>query len=276
MDGPLVPSTPAEGAGPETEGDAKPEATGAAKPQPQAIEPAKPDATPEPTQAQKSGLQLEERDGAWYSPDGKRFRPDDDFAKVQSQLDRQIAQERQLRQQAEAKASENAYRAQVEALYLQFRNGYVEQGFDEKTANAIAERETRATVLAFEKDQENIRLQKRMQEIEQANNRTAQSTLARDMAQKYGVPSEDIPTLLTASTPEGMEKLASRLGTMAKQLKEQAKARQAEVPAGGPEQKFDTGGGISGPSDDQLLADMNTPLDVVERILEKRGIHPFR
>lgn len=271
-----MPPESTEGAGPEAKGDAKPPVNGAA-PKPAVQPEAKtPEAAPEPTQAQKSGLQLEERDGAWYTPDGKRFRSDDDFAKVQSQLDRQIAQERQLRQQAEAKASENAYRAQVEALYLRSRDSYIEQGFDEKTAAAVAERETRATVLAFEKDQENQRLQKRMQEIEQANNRTAASTLARDFAQKHGVPSEDIPMLLTASTPEGMETLARRLGAMAKQLKEQAKAREAEVPAGGPAQTFDTGAGGGGLSDDQKLNDMNTPLAEIERILEARGLHPRR
>ena len=180
----------------------------------------------------------------------------------------------------QSKQTEREQTQQLQAQVLAYRDEVkerlVSQGNDEQSALDIANRHTQAVKAAWEATSKAQRLEQQLRESQESSERTSASAVARDMAERHGVSRDDIPLLAQTVNPQQMEALAKRLGSLTKQASRQSERLLDEVKPDGPEQKFDTGGGRGGMTDDQKLADMNTPLAEVERILESRGLHPYR
>lgn len=217
-----------------------------------------------------------------------------ELAKVRSGMDRRASElekrltsaEEQLKQreqQYQQALGSQELQAKVIAYRDTIRDNFIARGHSEEDADSLANEQARIAQKAYQIEQERQQVIAENAQLRQQGRHYASRQTAIELAAEHGVPDDHMPLLLSAGgfteaeQLQNMTSLAQALGSLTKTNQELQAARLTEVPAGGDENKVDSGGGASGGlTDDQKMADPNTPLAEIEEILERRGDHPFR
>ena len=198
---------------------------------------------------------------------------------LQSSNDRAQAQARQERAQLEQQFAERDVLGRAETYKARQRDGYIAQGYVEEHAERQAESDKQTALAEYGKQQNDAQsLQYR------------KGAIAMALAKDYDLEATDLPALMNLNSQDEMQAhaqvLKDRKATTSAQTKEledlraeNARLKQAQVPAGGPQQQLDSGGGAGGAlTDDQVLARFTNPDDsfddfaAVQKILTARGL----
>ena len=189
-----------------------------------------------------------------------------ELAKVRSGLDKRIAELEKTSKEtvsaAEKRAAEleqqlAARTTDIQAAEFQRSRAahWQQQGYTDEAATTMAALEASLTKNAFEEKMRADRLQAQLDKASAAEKSLSTRQAAVEMAAEHDVSDDDMPLLMTAASPKEMESLAKRLGAFNKQAQELAELKESQVPAGGDDNKFDSGGGgASGMTDDQFMA----------------------
>lgn len=216
-----------------------------------------------------------------------REQHEEEVKKVQSGFDRRISELEKSNKEAIAAAEQRAQQAEeqlnarqldIQAAQLQQRRAehWRNQGHSDEVASLMAGLETFYTKKAFEFDEQRQKTQKELEEARNNERSLSSRQSAVELAQEHGVHNDDIPYLMKATSPADMEAMAKRLGAANQSQKELSELKLAQVPAGGVENKVDSGGGANGAmTDDQFLARYSQGLEddheKASSILRKRG-----
>lgn len=163
-------------------------------------------------------------------PPPKRTYSEDEWGKMRQSVQARENELRKRLEALEAQQGQAALEANIEAVRRQTVEAYQAQGIDplqaEQLASQVAAEKRQALIAKAEADQIRQLHQRTQQDAEQA----AALSLARIFATENDLSQEQLPILLTARDPYGMEMLAKELGTVSKLRKEAGAAKKASVP----------------------------------------------
>ena len=183
---------------------------------------------------------------------------DAELAKVRSGLDKRISDietERTTeRQQVAAQVTamqQQALQRDVASFQAGLQQQFTNQGLSDQDALTAAQQVAESARAAFEHNERANRAEAALKTANDSRESTAKDALIRNAVNEFGVPEDKVHFLTTATTAEQIADLAKEFSSHQKTSKDLAAAKQAEVPAGGPEQQIDSGGGQSGMTDKQ-------------------------
>ena len=200
--------------------------------------------TPDPTETETAPAEGEEStprvrtDEEWNNRERSyRQRDSERDTEVQTLRD-EVAQIRNQSQDAILNAQANGY---INALTQR----YQDDGMDERQASDRATAEVTAGVADWKTQQENLSLKAQIQQEKDYSSRTATNASVAELMREYGVPDGQRELLAGYTDARLAVRTAKALGEAESERQTQIKAKQAEVPSGGPENSFDKGSGGS-------------------------------
>lgn len=169
--------------------------------------------TPEPQQAQAPEAQTPKTP----TPPTRSY-TEEDVRRLQSAKDREVAAERRRAWEAQQQLNSVNLEAQAEA-YLRTEEQRLAQqlGPDEARQFVRSPERTKAVRDHYTSQQKMAELQQREQMMGLEQELQAMVITARHFIQTHNIAEEDQELLLTATTPQAMEKIAKRLGRKAQQ-----------------------------------------------------------
>ncbi len=138
-------------------------------------------------------------------------------------------------------------RAYVQALSQAYQD---DEGMDQRSATARAEREVNLAKSEWLVQQTNTRLQQELLRERQERERTAAQASVEHLMREHGVPAQHRALLLGYTDPALAVDAAKALGEAEKLRLQTIEARQKEVPAGGESNTYDQGTGAGGTQTD--------------------------
>lgn len=262
------------GAGSEsTEDVEQPEAGAAAEPEaPSQDEPEAEESQEEQPEAEAESEESEREPRTYTAEEWSRREAS--YGRQITDRDKQISDLTNRIGSLEQQTSQQAFQAQVEGVRKQFADGLLQQNptMDEANAQSYANQFVNLAQRAYELNEQVRRLEAEKADVFSKNEQISRSTLADRLLREHNLTDEDRDILLGYETQENMERAAKRLGQLTRDRRQRAEERRKEVPASGPEQEYDAGEGQSGMTDMQKLADPNTPVAELRRIMKKQGV----
>ena len=155
------------------------------------------------------------------------------------ELEKQVSEIRNQSQDAILNAQANGY---ITALTQR----YQDDGMDESKASDRATNEVNAGLADWQTKQENGRLREQVTQANANAESTARGAGVENLMTKYSVPESQRELLAGYTDARLADSAAKALGAAEGERKTRIKAKQAEVPAGGPSNSFDGGSGASG------------------------------
>lgn len=211
-------AVPAEDSSPEPESEATPEPEPVAETQTPDPEP---EAEPAPSAETPRQEQSEQRTKLTDIPE---------FREWQSKRDKDLAELQRKVQEAEAREQQAKQAEQVESQVDEYLRREVQtgiaQGLNEEEAERIVRSPERVKQI-----RDHFTQQAEIQQYRQAVNLAGKQIAAQKYASENNVAAEDMDILMSAETPEAMEKLAKRIGRATESKNGATQQRRSAVPA---------------------------------------------
>ena len=168
------------------------------------------------------------------------------YRQQQTERDNEVTQIRQEMQQLRASSQDAMLKAEAQGYITALTTRYTDEGQDPAQAAQRATSEVNAGVADWQTQQENAALKEQVRTANEYSETTARQSSVSEVMRQEGVPERNREILNGFTDARLMVATAKELGAAEAQRQETIKAKQAEVPAGGPANTFDGASGNVG------------------------------